>query len=160
MLVDLQTECYVYIFYQSSQNDLNLLFPPETGAKKYRALKKYYIPNGSQWFELDDHTGREIFYLLASVRQLDRLETLYELYLSSAGPSQKRKLGQQLLAEIEKTQRKHRRLTAAAERPVRLGGSVRGIEKEKIEAIHRLDSIAVEITVHDFYSRTFTIDHQ
>jgi hypothetical protein len=160
MLVDLQSECFVYIFYQSSQNEINLLFPPATGVEKYRTLKKYYIPNGYQWFELDDHTGREIFYLLASARQLGQLEALYESYLSSTSPSQKRKLGQQLLAEIEKTQQKHRRLTAAAERPVRLGGSVRGIEKEKIEAIHRLDSIAVEITVHDFYSRTFTIDHQ
>jgi hypothetical protein len=160
MLVDLQSVCFVYIFYQSSQNEIYLLFPPKTGTEDYKALKKYYVPKDNQWFELDDHPGREIFYLLVSARQLNQLEALYELYLSSTYSSQKRKRGQQLLAELEKTKRTHRRLTAAAERPVRLGGSVRGIEKEKIEAIHMLDDIAVEISAYDFYSRTFTIDHR
>jgi len=136
------------------------LFPPKTGTEDYKALKKYYVPKDYRWFELDDHTGKEIFYLLVAARQLDQLEALYELYLSSTHPSQKRKRGQQLLAELEKTKQTHRRLTAAAERPVRLGGSVRGIKKEKTEAIHRLDDIAVEISAYDFYSRTFTIDHR
>ena len=160
ILVDLQSECFVYIFYQSSQEEISLLFPPKTGTEDYKALKKYYVPKDYRWFELDDHTGKEIFYLLVAARQLDQLEALYELYLSSTYPSQKRKRGQQLLAELEKTKRTHRRLTAAAERPVRLGGSVRGIKKEKTEAIHRLDDIAVEISAYDFYSRTFTIDHR
>ena len=77
ILVDLQSECFVYIFYQSSQEEISLLFPPKTGTEDYKALKKYYVPKDYRWFELDDHTGKEIFYLLVAARQLDQLEALY-----------------------------------------------------------------------------------
>jgi hypothetical protein len=112
------------------------------------------------WFELDEHTGKEIFYLLASARPLGKLESIYKLYSSSTAPSQKQDLSRQLLSEIRKTKQKRHPLTAVAERPVRLGGSVRGIEKDKTGTVHSLDNIAIEIIAHDFYSRTFTIDHR
>lgn len=160
MLVDIQTECFIYVFYQSSQNDIYLLFPPKLGTNAYKTPKKYYVPKIHLWFELDKHTGKETFYLLASARQLDKLESLYELYSSSNRPSQKRKLGQQLLYEVRSTKQKHSRLTAVAERPVRLGGSVRGIEKDQIDTVPELDDIAIEIVAPDFYRRTFTIDHR
>jgi hypothetical protein len=52
-------------------------------------------------------------------------------------------------------------LTAAAERPVRLGGNFRGTEQETSH-LNRYDitRLAVEIEADEFYSRTFSIDHR
>jgi hypothetical protein len=160
MLIDIQTECFIYVFYQSSQNEIYLLFPPNLDTDDYKTPKKYYVPKIHMWFELDEHTGKEIFYLLASARPLGKLESIYKLYSSSTASSQKQDLSRQLLSEIRKTKQKRHPLTAVAERPVRLGGSVRGIEKDKAETVPSLDNIAIEITAPDFFSRTFTIDHR
>ena len=160
MLVDIQSECFIYVLYQSSENEIYLLFPPKLGTDDYKTPNKYYVPKIHLWFELDEHTGKETFYLLASARQLNELESLYKLYSSSTLLSQKRELGQQLLSEVRSTKQKHSQLTAVAERPVRLGGSVRGIEKDQIDTVPELDDIAIEIVAPDFYSRTFTIDHR
>jgi hypothetical protein len=159
MFVQLQKRCFVYVIYCDTQNEINMLFPTDPDPAKYRIREKYYIPPGDSWFTLDEHTGKETFYLLASVQRLFDLEVLYERY-SSSTPRTKQRLANQILAKIKEIKKKHRTLTVVAERPVRLGGTLRSTGKKKSQALPKIDSIAVEISADQFYSRTFTIDHR
>lgn len=161
LFVELKKKCFVYLIYHSGQNELHMLFPYETPefSKDPETWKKYYIPQGTKWFELDEKTGLETFYLLASAERLSGLEELIKKYIY-AGQSDKQRLVKEVLAEIQKTKRQHRTLTAPAERPVSIGGSVRGIGKEKKSSLPDIDPIAEEVSAINFYCRTFTIDHR
>ena len=161
LFVELKKKCFVYLIYHSGQNELHMLFPYETSwfSKEPETRKKYYIPQGNKWFELDEKTGLETFYLLASAERLSRLEVLVEKY-ACATASEKQELVKEVLAEIQKTKRGHRKLTAPAERPVSIGGSVRGPGRKKETTPPDIDPIAEEVSATDFYSRTFTIDHR
>ena len=161
MMVELETDCFVYVVHHSSQNDIKLLFPYTLKqlATDYQQQRKYYIPEGDRWFELDPHVGRETFYLLASRQRLESLERLFD-QSESADPSRKAELSRQILDEIRTFKKEHRELAAAAERPETIGGAVRGFEKA--QGMNRPDVavIAGEISAPGFVVRTFTIDHQ
>ena len=161
MLVELQKKCFVYVIYHTRQDDVHLLFPYniQQFATEYTLFKKYYIPQGNMWFELDENIGSETFYLLASAQRLIKLEALFKTH-SSADPVRKHQLAKQILAEIRKIKRRYRTLTTIAERPVPIGGSVRGITKEEKTRCPDIDPIAAEVSAYTFYSRTFTIDHR
>jgi len=161
MLLELQKKCFVYVIYNSTQGEVYMLFPYhlQQFTTNYSTAKKYYMPQGDMWFELDENIGRETFYLLASVQRLIELEALFGKYIS-AGTVRKQELKNQILTEIRKIKRKHRKFTTIPERPVPIGGSVRGITKEEKAHLPDIATIAVEISANNFYSRTFTIDHQ
>ena len=78
MFVELKKECFVYIIYRNRYDEITLLFPYriEQFEKVYETSRKYYVPKGDMWFELDENAGRETFYLLASAKPLYDLETL------------------------------------------------------------------------------------
>ena len=161
LLLQLKNRCFVYLFYRTAEDEIYLLFPYklklfDTG---YKTGEKYYIPEGKRWFELDKDVGLETFYLLASAKRLHQLEALYRKYGSAIG-EEKKKLGKQLLAEIRKIKRKHRKFAAAAERPIAIGGNVRGMVKDDKSAFPDIDPIASEVSALNFYSKTFTIDHK
>lgn len=161
LLVEMEKKCFVYLIYHSGQNELHMLFPYEISqfSKDPETGKKYYIPQGTRWFELDEKTGLETFYLLASAERLSGLEALMKEY-SFAGQSEKKGLVKEVLAEIKKAKRRYRTLTAPAERPLSIGGSVRGVDKKKKSVPPDIDPIAEEVSTTNFYSRTFTIDHR
>jgi hypothetical protein len=161
MLVELQKKCFVYLIYHTGQDELQMLFPYEIKqfSSDYELYKKYYIPQGDRWFELDEDVGQETFYLLASAKRLFGLEALLNVY-GSAGVVKKREIAKQILAEISKEKRRHKKFATSAERPVTIGGSVRGIIKDKKTHAPDIDPIAAEVNAPNFYSRTFTIEHQ
>lgn len=161
LLIELKKKCFVYVIYQSSQSELALLFPYKLRqfAADYVTGRKYYIPQGVKWFELDDNRGEEKFYLLASAQRLTELETLLEKYMS-AEQTKRPKLGRQVLARIRMIKRQYRKLTTTAERPVPIGGCVRGLGKDEKAPLPDVATIAVEISSDNFFSRTFTIDHR
>jgi hypothetical protein len=161
MLVELQKKCFVYLIYHTGQDELHMLFPYEIKqfSSDYELFKKYYIPQGDMWFELDEDVGQETFYLLASAKRLFKLEALLNAY-ESAGAVKKREVAKQILAEILKEKRRHKKFTTSAESPVTIGGSVRGIIKDKKTHSPDIDPIAAEVNAPNFYSRTFTIEHQ
>ena len=161
LFVELKKKCFVYLIYCSGQNELHMLFPYEIKqfTADYETRKKYYIPQGTKWFELDENIGLETFYLLASDKRLIGLEALMEKY-KCADPVNKRKLVKDILSEIRKIKKRYRKLTTSAERPVPIGGNVRGIGKDKKSSPPDIDPIAEEVTTTNFYSRTFTIDHR
>jgi len=161
MLVELQKKCFVYVIYHSAQGEVSMLFPYDMQqfTRDYATSKKYYIPQGDRWFELDENVGHETFYLLASAQRLIELERLLRKY-TTTDPTKKQDLAKQILTEIRKTKRRHRKLTTFAERPVPIGGSVRGSTEDEKAFRPDIATIAVEISANNFFSRTFTIDHR
>lgn len=161
MLVELEKKCFVYLIHHSARGEVIMLFPYDMQqfTRDYVPRKKYYIPQGDRWFELDENVGRETFYLLASSQRLIELEALLAKYIS-ADPVRKQELAKQILTEIRKIKRRHRRFTTFAERPVPIGGSVRGIPEDEKVFPPDIATIAVEISANKFFCRTFTIDHR
>ena len=161
LLLQLKNRCFVYLFYRTVEDDIFLLFPYtlQQFDTDYKTDKKYYIPKGGTWFELDRNVGLETFYLLASAKRLHPLEALYKEYCS-VSDEKKEDLTRQLLNEIRKIKRKHRKLASPAERPIAIGGNVRGMAKDEQSAFPDIDPIASEVSTSNFYGKTFTIDHK
>lgn len=153
--------CFVYLIYSSSQGELSVLFPYrfKLQSAEYTVAGHHYIPNGDQWFELDEHTGEEKFYLLGSASRLMPLEALINDY-ESADTAKKPALVQAILAEIRKLRKENLKFKTYAERPVNIIGNLRGTEKAETAEPQDIAKFAVEISADTFYSRTFTIDHQ
>lgn len=161
MVVELKKECYVYLIHHSSKGEVSLLFPEDVRqfSGDYETGKNYYVPKGKGWFELDKNTGRESFYLLGSAERLLELEVLIGNY-QSASSDEKQKIADQILTEIRSVKRKFRTFTTLAERPVTIGGNIRGVEDAGKAKRPDVTTIATEIKATNFYSKTFTIDHQ
>lgn len=161
MLVELKKRCFIYVIHQASDKEISLLFPYGFSQFEtdYRLGYKYYIPSDDLWFELDENVGLESIYLIASSSKLNTLEELLIEY-EGAKIGFRDKLGEEILAEIRKLKRKHRKFRAKAERPITIGGTVRGVKKDKKSVPFDIDPIADNVSAKDFYGRTFTIDHQ
>ena len=159
--LNVNQNCFVYLIYRSSQGELSVLFPKrfQLLSTEYTVAGNHYIPADDQWFELDDHTGEERFYLLASVKRLTDLEALVNQY-ESADKARKPALAQKILAEIRKLRKQHLKFKTYAERPVNIIGNLRGTETAETAKAHDIAKYAVEISADTFYSRTFTIDHK
>ena len=153
--------CFVYLIYRSSQGDLSILFPHrfKLMSAEYTVAGNHYIPKGDQWFELDEHTGEERFYLLAAQKRLMELEALINDY-ESADAAKKPALAKAILTEIRKLRKQHLKFKTYAERPVNIIGNLRGTEKAETADSQDIAKFAVEISADTFYSRTFTIDHK
>lgn len=161
MVVELKKECYVYLVHSSSKGEITLLFPENVRqfSGDYRTGKNYYIPKGRSWFELDKNVGRESFYLLASAERLLELEALIGNY-DSAKKDDKPAAADQILTEIRSVKRKFKTFTTLAERPVTIGGNIRGVDKAEQAKRPDIATIATDIKANNFYSKTFTIDHK
>jgi hypothetical protein len=161
MFVKLEKMCFVYLIYYSAHGELFTLFPysMKQFATDYVIAKKYYIPQGDRWFELDQNVGSETFYLLASAQRLIELEALLDGYMS-ADPVQREEFVRQILTEIRAKQKQHYRFTIEPERPVPIGGSLRKINRDDTAPLPEIAAVAVGISADRFFSRTFTIDHR
>ena len=159
--VKLEKSGFVYVIYQSSQGELSVLFPyrfDQAGEDQHTQVP-CYVPQGDEWFALDEHVGQETFYLLASAKRLDGLEALINRY-ETADPSKKQDLAKEIIGEIRRSMRENRRFKTYAEKPVTIMGHLRGTGKVGPESRPDVAELAVEISGQNFYSRTFTIDHK
>jgi hypothetical protein len=156
-----ENKCFVYLIYQSSQGDLSVLFPYRFKLldNDYQISRNYYIPKGDQWFELDEYTGTEKFYLLATANRLAELEDLINEY-ESADKSNKITIGEKIISETRRLRKKHHKFKSHVERPVTIIGKMRGTEKTKAAGLEDIADYALEISANNLFSRTFTIDHQ
>ncbi len=159
--VKLAPSVYLYLIYRSSQGDISVLFPYRFNQldDQNTLSGKHYIPHGRQWFELDDHTGEEKFYLLAAADRLFKLEALINQY-ESADKSKKPGLSQKIVSEIRHLRKRHLKFKTYAEKPVTIIGSLRGTETSSTPRTRDIADFAVEIATTTFFSRTYTIDHQ
>ena len=156
-----ESPCYLYLIYQSSQRELSVLYPSRFKQldRQDAGSGKQYIPDGNQWFELDEHTGQEKFYLLASIQRLVDLETLINQY-ESADKTKKSSLAVKITGEIRNLRKRHLKFKTYAEKPATIIGNLRG--GDQTVSVHTKDvaDYAVEISTTTFFSRTYTIDHQ
>jgi hypothetical protein len=152
---------YVYLITQSSQAAMHLLFPQDLGTYDGPppAVGAFYIPSGANWFQLDDQKGEERFYLLVSTQRLLELESLLKGYLASKG-AQQAAFKDSVLSEVRRLRWKHRKFKKSAERPVAIMGQTRGIKKATLPDASAVSDLATFIEAENFFSRTFTIDHQ
>lgn len=159
--VKLEPPSHLYLIYQSSQHEMSVLFP-----YRFKQLdsssapsEKQYVPQGNQWFELDEHPGQKKIYLLASIQRLFDLEALINQY-ESADNAKKSGLTDKIISEIRNLRKRHLKFRTYAEKPVTIMGDLRGAEPS--ETVHSKDiaDYAVEISTTTFFSRTYTIDHQ
>ena len=160
MMVEFKSRCFVYLIYSGSNGEILVLFPDGISQlnKIYKLAEKYYIPQGDLWFALDEQVGLEKFYLLVSKERLSNLEDLLRKHESS-GSDKKPEIARNITGLIRQTIRKRKTLAAAAERPVQIGGTGRGV-KDKSRSMNDIATLAVEITANKFFSKTFTIKHK
>jgi hypothetical protein len=139
---------------------MSLLFPYQLNqsGSDYGLQKMYYIPRDDSWFELDDRKGTETFYLIASISRLIEIEELFQK--TALGTDVNRSQAELIRTRIKDLKKKHRTLTASAERPVPIGGNVRGISKDEQTKTPDMGAVAIEVSAKDFYCRTFTIEHK
>ncbi len=161
LMVKLAKECFVYILHQGPKGEVNLLFPYQIQQfqKDYLTDKNYYIPKGRDWLKLDKTTGKEIFFVVASTDRLLDLESKIGNYFS-ADASKKQILANDLVSEIRNVRKRYTTFATNAEKPVTIGGNIRGTEK--VEGARRPDvaNISVQVKATNFYSKTITIDHE
>jgi len=162
MLVNLERDCFVYVIHAGPTDDVTLLFPYSLDQfdKDYSVKKNYYIPIGRRWITFDKTPGKERFYLLAANERLTDLERLLSSYATSDA-EKKTTVSKQILSEIRNVKRRFRNFATLAEKPVTIGGNIRGIGEEEVSA-RRPDvaNIATLISASNFYGKTFTIDHR
>jgi len=150
--------CYFYLFHQGPDSRLTLLYPPSLPTKALSGGTHMTIPKDGRWFELDEQTGTETFHVLVSATPLDAIETLYSEYQKQGTENNTAYV--RLLAAIERLQRKQRPLTSKAERPISIGGTIRGAgTKDKASEQSRLDRLAEDIAATNVFCRTYTIEH-
>lgn len=88
-------DCYVYVINVDSQNSISLLFPHrKIGMSNHcPANQEHTIPDADQWITLNETTGNELLYLLASRKRLKDLEKLLE---EAEGENTSRKTAEKL----------------------------------------------------------------
>jgi hypothetical protein len=155
-----RSDQYFYLLHISSQGELTPLFPAAAQPAKVAAKTQLFIPAGNNWFELDAHPGQEKFFLIATAERLDRLEELCNRHTALTDKADVQSSTDAILDEIKGLRQKHRQLSAPAEKPVRIGGSVRGQLPSGAPVVPDVTPLAAEVTAPGFYSRTFSIDHR
>ena len=150
--VQLQHPCFVYVLYHSAEQSVDLLFPTtlQQFETDYVPGKPYMMPAKGGWYTLIPPAGRETLYVLASTTRLTALEALLET-AAAAPPAQRPALTSRVLAEV-RALRPSGPVATAGERPVRIGGTVRGTTD--------LGDFAVEVQAKTFYSKSLTIEHR
>jgi hypothetical protein len=161
MLLVPGSNCFIYLIHYDEQGALKLLFPYDLRQLDagLEVGRDYYIPEGKDWFALDRNTGRETFYLLASPVRLVALEQFLAGY-EAAGETKKAEAAGQVIAEIRKVGKDSRQLASRGERPVVIGGNVRGIAKPQEVGVPDIAALAVDISTTGSYAKTFSIEHQ
>jgi len=161
LMVRPKSKCFVYVIYESPEGETSLEFPYEPGqfSTDYKIGKAYFVPAGDGWFKLDGDVGRETFYLLASADRLTDLEALLERY-GKVGAEGKRSVAEDVITEIRNVRKRYMTFTTFAERPISIGGNVRGVGSQEPGKRPNLSLIATEISALNFYGRTYTIDHK
>ena len=161
MYVELVRECYVYVIYEGPKGELSLFFPYsfQQFATDYEVGKNYYVPKGRTWLTFDKTTGKEKFYVLAANVRLTQLEALIGSY-QSADKDKKPAIAASVISEIRDVRKQFRSFSTLAEKPVTIGGNIRGVGEAEVARRPDVSTIATAITANNFYAKTFTIDHR
>ena len=151
-------KCFFYLFYHNPEGQLQLIYPGSLPSEGLVSGTQLTVPQGDQWFELDEQTGTETFHVLVSPTPLRSIETLYEDYRQRA--SDNGYPAARIISAIERLRIQQRPLTSKAERPLSIGGTIRGAADKGAETTeNRLDRLAENIATANVFCRTYTIEH-
>jgi Domain of unknown function (DUF4384) len=155
-----KSDQYFYLLHISPQGELTPLYPSAAQTAKVVKGTQLFVPTGGNWFELDGHVGQEKFFFIATAERLERLEELCAHHLTLREKPDVQSSTDAILDEIKRLRQKHKPLSAPAEKPVRIGGSVRGEQQPSAAAFPDIAPLATEVTAPGFFTRTFSIDHR
>jgi hypothetical protein len=161
MMIQIREKCFVYVIHKDTQGNLTMLFPYSIKQfdTDYQTARKYYAPKEDGWFQLDDRTGIETFYLIASDQRLLDVEYTYQQY-DSSGPSKKQELAGQMLSELDRV--KEKQPASSAEVEILAGNEphLRGFERATGADPTDVSRLAREISFETAYCETFEINHR
>ena len=160
MMIELQRKCFVYVIHHDAQGNISMIFPYSLKQfdTDYQTARKYYVPKDEVWFQLDEKTGSETFYLIASDQRLLDVEFLYNSYVS-AESSRREGIAVQMLAEINGIRDQYP-TPEKAEVLAQNNGSQRGFERATGADPTDIADQAIEIAFTGVYSETFVIEHR
>lgn len=152
------SKCSFYFFHNNQDGILSLLYPDSFPSEALTKGTRLIVPQGDQWFELDEQTGTETFHVLVSPTPLRSIETLYHDYEQHAHEYQYP--ATRLLSAIERLRKNQHPLTSKAERPISVGGTIRGEDKKlRVTMEDHLDQLAEDISITSVFCRTYKIEH-
>ena len=145
---------YVYLYLVDSNDDLFLLFPARISDfdKDYSFGKKYHILEKEK---LTPPKGTETFFLLASVKRLEKLESLTKAYNSAFSRLVQKAAQSKVIDEINDFKVEVRKaMTDPVETSTPILGTMRtrGEEEET--------DYAIEVSAKDIYSKTIRLEHK
>jgi hypothetical protein len=104
LLMEPAQDRYVYVFQLTSSGALVQLFPNGTYSPTPNPLRRgqtYYLPSEPNWFFLDENTGTERLYVVASAAPIQDLEDLYDQYSQTEDEPGKQEMLSSLLAMLK-----------------------------------------------------------
>ena len=159
--IEPRTPVWVYILHQAADGELTVITPAEGVPAALATGRPVYVPAAENWLQLDHQTGTERFHVLVAAQALEPLEPLLAAHAALTEKPALQSSTEAILNEIKQLRLKHRNLAAPAEKPVRIGGSLRAPETAGPGVLLDITPLAADITAAGgFYSRTFTIDHR
>jgi hypothetical protein len=161
IMIELQRKCFVYVIHHNAQGDVSMLFPYSLKQfdTDYQTARKYYVPKGEAWFQLDDKMGSETFYLIASDQRLLDVEFLYNRYVT-AEPSKRGDLAGQMIAEINGIKEQHLASSGQGEVLAKSEDLHRGFERATGADPTDIAALAKGIAFTNTYTETFVIEHR
>jgi flagellar basal body-associated protein FliL len=94
-------DCYIYGIIHDSQGIVDLLFPSQAAGVNNHAKggTTYTIPKNNQWFFLDENTGTETIYIVASVTPMDDISILLDS-MRAKNKKQQQEVSTQVIAQV------------------------------------------------------------
>jgi hypothetical protein len=161
VMIEPRRKCFVYLIHHNAQGELVMLFPYDLKQFEidYKVNRRYYVPKDTAWFQLDNRTGRETFYLMASDHRLLDVEYLYNRYVE-AEPGRRSELAIQMVSEINNLSDQ---VHASLEPPeiLALDNQVRrGFERATGADPTDIAGLANDIWFANMYSDIIVIEHR
>lgn len=143
---------YLYLYMFDSQKKLRCLFPstPDLYGKKIETGIPYLLPSGEKWFIMDEQTGMENFFLLASSSRLTDIENLTRKMIASPGDGE---IKAGLLDAIKTVRRSKGEFSTPVEKGVPIAGTVVAVTRGP-------SAEATMIEASGFYSKTLRFVHE
>jgi hypothetical protein len=159
LMFEVQETLFVYIIFAGSDGEIVLLHPTkiESGIRPAAVNKAVFIPNEKDWFTLDQKRGTETLYLVVSSSHLADLELLLKRY-EAASLDDRDKIAQAIVGLMKEKNRASQPLTAAVEKPIQIGGTIRSISERGL-AEADISKFAQRIDIEALFIRIYSIEH-
>lgn len=159
--VEPRTPASAYVLHQAADGELTVIAPAEGRPATLEPGRAVYVPAADNWLQLDHQTGTERFHVVVASQRIESLDALLSGHAAITEKAALQASSEAILNEIKQLRLKHRNLSTPAEKPVRIGGSLRAPDTIGSGALLDIAPLASEITATGgVYIRTITIDHR